>query len=149
MFARHKLLGSVFIPLFLGLFCFTFAPAARAGNWNEETKLIFNAPVEIPGRVLLPGTYWFQLLDSSSNRNVVQIFNKNETRLIDTVMTVPAYRLRPTGHTVVTFAERPVDNPEAIRTWFYPGMNYGQRFIYPHTNSELAMKDSSKMTSHG
>ncbi len=149
MFTRHKVIGSVFLPLFLGFLCIAFAPTARAGNWNEETKMVFSAPVEIPGRVLLPGTYTFQLLGGSSNRNIVQIFNKNGTRLIETVMTIPAYRMRPTSRTVVTFAERPTDTPEAIRTWFYPGMNYGQRFLYPHTRSELAMKDSSNLTAHG
>jgi hypothetical protein len=97
----------------------------------------------------LPGTYTFQLLDAAGNRNVVQIFNKNETRLIDTVMTIPAYRMQPTGHTVVTFAERPTNTPEAIRTWFYPGMNYGQRFVYPHARNYLAMKDSTTSNARG
>ncbi|HEX4946625.1 MAG TPA: hypothetical protein VFZ34_08185 [Blastocatellia bacterium] len=30
----------------------------------------------------------------------------------------------------MTFSEREVGSPEAIRSWFYPGMNYGQQFVY-------------------
>src|SRR5215472_5344987 len=55
----------------------TMSPAV-ADEWNKETKLTFSAPVEIPGKVLDPGKYVFRLLDSSSDRNIVQIFSEDE-----------------------------------------------------------------------
>jgi hypothetical protein len=38
-----------------------FLPAARAGEANQKTKLVFSQPVGIPGAVLPAGTYWFIL----------------------------------------------------------------------------------------
>jgi hypothetical protein len=31
----------------------------------------------------------------------------------------------------MTFRERPAGEPEALRAWFYPGMNWGDEFVYP------------------
>src|SRR4030095_7261367 len=48
-----------------------------------------------------------------------------------TILAIPNYRLRATDKTVMTFAERAVGEPQAIRAWFYPGDNSGQEFVYP------------------
>jgi LPXTG-motif cell wall-anchored protein len=87
--------------------------------------------VEIPGRILPAGTYTFQLLDSPSDRHIVQIFNADGTQIIATILAINDYRLRPTGDTVMKFSERPGDSPEALRAWFFPGDNFGQEFVYP------------------
>jgi hypothetical protein len=116
-----------------------FAPLAPADEWNKETKLTFSAPIEVPGRVLPAGTYEFKLLDSPSDRNIVQIFNAGQTQLLDTVLAIPDQRMRATGKTVVQFAERPANSPEAIKAWFYPGSQTGLMFVYPHDRAaELA-----------
>jgi hypothetical protein len=100
-----------------------------------QKTVTFSAPVEIPGQVLMAGTYVFKLLDSPSNRTIVQIFNKDQTKLFATVLAIPDYRLKPTGKTVITFDERPAGSPEAIKAWFYPGDEYGQEFVYPKTRA--------------
>lgn len=110
---------------------------AKADEWNQKTVVTFSGPVEIPGvhvagwGVLPAGTYVFKLLDSQSDRHIVQIFNKDETTIYATILAIPNYRLTPTSKTVITFSERPAGQPEALRAWFYPGMNYGQEFVYP------------------
>ena len=39
----------------------------------------------------------------------------------------------------MTFRERPVGQPEALRAWFYPGRNWGEEFVYPKARAiELA-----------
>src|ERR1035441_1302094 len=58
-----------------------FSPAAKADPWNKKTTVTFSGPVEIPGvhlagwGVLPAGTYVFKILDSQSDRHIVQIFN--------------------------------------------------------------------------
>jgi len=106
------------------------APGARADGWNKSTVMTFSDPVEIPGQILPAGTYTFKLLESPSDRHIVQIFNADGTHIIATVLAINNYRLQPTGHTVVSFAERSGDNPEALKAWFYPGDNFGQEFVY-------------------
>jgi hypothetical protein len=109
--------------------------AAKADDWNKETSLTFNKPVEIPGMVLAPGTYIFKLLDSPADRSVVQIFNADESHLYKNVLAIPAYRLETTDTPAVTFEERSKGTPEAVKDWFYPGDNYGQEFVYPEIHT--------------
>ncbi len=125
----HKLQIAMFCLVALAT---VFVPRnANADVWNKATKLTFTEPVQVGGTVLQSGTYWFQLMDSPSNRNIVQIWNADRSRLINTVMAIPNYRLRPTGHTVIKFDETPQGTPEAVKAWFYPGDNFGQEFVYP------------------
>jgi hypothetical protein len=111
----------------------TVSPAV-ADEWNKETKLTFSVPVEVPGKVLDPGKYVFRLLDSSSDRNIVQIFSEDDEgnqKLITTLLAVPDYRLNTPDKTIVQFEERKAGSPEAIKSWFYPGDNAGWHFVYP------------------
>jgi hypothetical protein len=122
----------------------TLPTAVMADEWNKATQLTFNEPVEVPGTVLAPGTYWFTLAESDSDRNVVEIWNADRTRLIRTILAIPDYRLRPAGKTVVHFDERPSDAPEAIHSWFYPGDNYGEEFVYPKSRATQLAKQTNR-----
>jgi hypothetical protein len=104
--------------------------AAKADDWNKETVMTFNKPIEVPGMVLGPGSYDFRLLDSVSDRNVVQILNADGSHLYENVLAIPAYRAQASDKTVVTFEERAQGSPQAIATWFFPGDNYGEEFVY-------------------
>jgi hypothetical protein len=99
------------------------SPLVRADDWDQRTVVSFSAPVEVPGQVLLPGTYVFKLADSSADRNIVQVFNKDENHLYGTFLAIPDYRVKPADKTIITFDERPVGSPEAVKSWFYPGEN--------------------------
>jgi hypothetical protein len=103
---------------------------AKADTWNKATKLTFSQPVEVSGTVLQSGTYWFQLMDSPANRNIVQVWNADHTKLIRTILAIPSYRMNPAGETMVRFDERPTGTPQAIKSWYYPGDNFGQQFVY-------------------
>lgn len=126
------------------VFVMTLTTAGMADEWNKATKLTFSEPVEVPGMVLVAGTYWFTLADNDTDRNVVQIWNSDRTHLITTILAIPDYRLRPTGKTVVHFEERPSDAPEAIHSWFYPGDNYGEEFVYPKPRATQLAKQTNR-----
>lgn len=121
------------------------ATNAKADEWNRKTVVNFSGPVETPGvhlagwSVLPAGTYVFKILDSQSDRHIVQIFNQDETVVYATALAIPNYRLKATDKTVITFSERPAGEPEALRAWFYPGKNWGEEFVYPKAKAlELA-----------
>jgi len=127
-----------------------FSPAAKADDWNRKTKITFSGPVEIPGvhlkgwAVLPAGTYVFKIMDSSSERHIVQIFSADEKTIYATILAIPNYRLKTTDKTVMTFRERPAGEPEALRAWFYPGRNYGEEFVYPKARAvELAKTNNT------
>lgn len=117
--------------LLLGGIALVGVLAAQAQPANKLTKVTFNQPVEVPGQVLPAGSYTFTIHDSIGSRNIVQIWNEDKTQLITTILAIHNYRLTPTGETVMMFAERPADTPQALKAWFYPGHNYGVEFVYP------------------
>ena len=119
----------------LGVLGAALAPSARADEWNKKTIMTVNESIQVPNKVLPPGKYVMKLLDSPSNRHIVQIFNADETHLETTVLAIPNYRLEPTGKTVFTFWETPPGQPKALRAWFYPGDNFGQEFAYPKSEA--------------
>lgn len=105
---------------------------AKADDRNKETDVTLNAPLEVPGRILPPGNYVFQLAGSESGRNIVQIFNEDKTQTIATVAAIPAYRLEPSDSTLITReVEEPAGRPEALSRWFFAGDLRGVAFVYP------------------
>ena len=105
----------------------------------EQEVLTVSDTVQVTDTVLPPGQYVLKLLDSQSDRHVVQIFNGDETHIIDTVLAVPAQRLQPTGNSEFTFWETPPGSARALRRWYYPGDNFGQEFPYPKHLQQVAM----------
>lgn len=117
--------------LFLGALLYAAVPPrAKANEWNKETIVTFSEPVELPGVVLQAGTYVFKLMDSPSDRDIVQVFNQDGSRIYATIMAVPDCRLEPSSKTVITLEERAKNSPEAIKEWFYPGDLTGVEFVY-------------------
>lgn len=114
-----------------------FAVRAQADQWDKKTYLTVSEPIQVQERLLQPGTYVLKLLESSSNRHVVQIFNSDQSHIIDTVMAIPNYRLQPTGKSQFSFYETPAGTARALHAWFYPGDNFGQEFLYPKHNIVL------------
>ena len=141
-----KLLKAATAVSCMALMSAILAPNAKADDWNRKTTITFSGPVEIPGvhltgwGVLPAGTYVFKILDSQSDRHIVQIFNQDETMIYATILAIPNYRLKATDKTVVTFTERPAGEPEALRAWFYPGRNWGEEFVYPKARAMTLAK---------
>jgi len=112
---------------------------ASANQWDKRTIVTFSQPFELPGIVLSAGQYVFKLADLASDRNVVQVFNAEETEIYASILAIPNYRLTPTEKTVLLFEERPANRPQAIHAWFYPGYTFGHEFVYPKVEArELA-----------
>lgn len=135
-----KTLKIVALLVLLAALCSPLALPLRADDWTKLTRVTFSAPVEIPGQVLPAGMYVLKLLDSPSDRNIVQIYNADQTKLYATILAIPDYRLKPADKTVITFAERASNAPPAIQAWFYPGDNFGQEFVYPKTRAAQLAK---------
>ena len=119
------------IAFFVVLSFGVFLPSARADEYNEETKLTFNEPVEVPGVVLPAGTYWFVLADSPTCRNIMQIYSADRSKLYATLITVSAYREQPQDLTEIRFAERRHHRAPALLQMYYPSFQLGHEFLYP------------------
>jgi hypothetical protein len=139
-----KMLGSA---LCLFVLCVLVVPTAMADDWNRETVITFSGPVEVPGvgaQTLPAGTYVFKILDSLSDRHIVQVFSQDKTHLFTTILAMPNYRLKATDKTVITFRERPAGQPEALRAWFYPGHQWGDEFVYAKPRAVELAKETNE-----
>ena len=114
-------------------------PAARASEANQATQVTFSQPIQIPGRVLPAGTYWFILPDNITDHNQVRIYNADRTVFYGTILTISAERSRATDNSAFTFTAYGSTEPQALITWFYPGETTGHEFLYPkQVSKELA-----------
>jgi hypothetical protein len=109
-------------------FTTTLAPFAKADEWDKKTVITIHQPIQVQAKILEPGQNVMKLLNSSSDRHVLQIFNADETKLELTIFATPAYRVEPTADTRLTFSEMQDGQPPALRSWFYPGDNSGLEF---------------------
>src|SRR3954466_14825048 len=114
---------------------------AQTGPRNQDTFFTFSQPVELPNKTLPAGTYFFQLMDSESNRHIVKVMSQDRKELYATLMAIPFYSNdRPSDDPQVRFMETPASasasngtaaGTNAIKIWFYPGNSVGHEFIYP------------------
>ena len=133
----------------LVLACAVFLPSARAGEWNAMTRMTFNTPVEIPGRVLPAGTYLFVLENNQSDRNIVRIYNADQSKLYANLMTIPTHRPKSTNHTEVEFVVRSQQKPEALFKWYYPGRLTGYEFLYSTRHEKEFNRDGKRYVTAG
>lgn len=88
-----KLFKVVTRVLFVVVLCVLAVPRATADENNKKTKVTFTEPVEVPGMILPAGKYTFALMDSLSDRNIVQIWNEDQTKILATILAINNYRL--------------------------------------------------------
>jgi hypothetical protein len=106
-------------------------PAARADEANQAIKVTFSQAVQIPGRILPAGTYWFILPENVQEHDEVFIYSGDRTTFYGIFLVDSAERLNPTDEPAFTFTERNSAQPQAILAWFYPGRTDGHEFLYP------------------
>src|SRR5215212_11384234 len=122
---------------------------AQTGPRNQDTFFTFSQAVELPTKTLPAGTYFFQLMDSESNRHIVKVMSQDRKELFATLMAIPYYTNdRPSDDPQVRFLETAANassgnsgsaaagtGTNAIKIWFYPGNSVGHEFIYPRSQA--------------
>jgi hypothetical protein len=112
-------------------------PPAHADEWNKLTYVTFSQPVQLPNVTLPAGTYTIKLADIWSDRNVVQVYSKDRSKIYGTFLAISDKRLEPTGQPVIMFKESAKGTPRAIQAFFYPGDTYGKAFVYPRHEAQM------------
>lgn len=122
----------------------TAGVAAAQSPADRTTFVTFSGPVSLPGMTLPAGTYTFRLADSQTDRHIVQIFNREGTKLFTTLLAVPAQRPEPEGDPVITFKETPADRPPAVHFWYYAGEKDGNELVYPKAQALMIAQSSGE-----
>ena len=140
-----------FAALALSLMGGVLAPAVKADEWNKKTNITINQPIKVQDTVLPAGSYVIKLLDSPSDRYIVQIFNAEENHLITTVFAVPVLKSHAPDSSEFKFYESESGQPAALHTWFYPGESTGYEFRAGREGvaPELSIADATSSTNVG
>ena len=116
----------------LGVCAACFTPAMKGNNHDKETYLTITQPVQVQKTVLQPGRYVFKLTEADSNHDVVSIYRADGMHLEGIVIGSSAYRNNAADKTAFTFSQREGDQPSMLKSWFYPGDNFGVEFAVPN-----------------
>jgi hypothetical protein len=142
-----KLLKGIGTGLCVTVLCLVATPKAKAGEQDSKTVVNFAVPVEVPGvgaQTLPAGTYLFKALDSSPDRDIIQISNQDGTHVFATFLGVPNSRLKAPDLITVMFSNRPAADPQALKAWFYPGRMWGDQIVYEKTRATQLAKETNE-----
>lgn len=153
----YKQFGAMLGGLILAVGLLVTTGNAGVGTPNQITRFTFSQPVEVPGRILPAGTYWFQLLgdNTTAERNEILIYNSDRTQLITSVQSIPADHVTDVYETEVKLTQPSDGSPAAMLDWFYPYDSIGHEFYYSPTERDRLLEQqpftakAELSTSHG
>lgn len=113
-----------------------FATPTAQSVVNEPVHFTFDGPVTLPGQTLPAGKYEFRVMNSSADRQIVEVYSA-DGRKIGAFGAIAASRPDAPEKPEVRFLETPANMPQAIATWWYPGITRGHEFLYPKEQAEV------------
>jgi hypothetical protein len=128
----HFLNAVLFTAMAFGSFAQDYWPP----QWNKKSILKVERQVELPGIVLVPGTYVVRLHENGEKRSLVQVLDRSETQVLATILAVPDHRVRPEGDVEFTYHEARGSKPRAVRAWYYTSDVVGLEFVYPKARAK-------------
>ena len=142
--ARVTLIVTALVIALVSVFAGT---TAAQTDTRDRTFLTFSGAVEMPGVTLPAGTYVFKLADTPS-RNVVEVWDREEKKMIGHWLFVQAQRPDVSQDTVVMFKETAAGQTPAVHFWYYPGERIGKEFVYPKSQAlKIAARTNERVLS--
>jgi hypothetical protein len=131
----------------LGLLAGFLSNPLKADDFNKETIVKIDNPMQVANVVLAPGKYDFQLAQTQTPQPVVYIRDANDYHLVATVFGNAAYRPVPHGKAGWTFYPSQPGQVAALKTWYFAGENDGIQFRdYKAPAATLAKNPGSNST---
>ena len=130
------------------------AAPARADESDKLTYLTFSKSVQLPGVTLPAGRYRFQLADTQESRRVIKVQSEDGKKQLAMLLTMSNQLRDIPKDAVVMFSETAQGQPDAVKSWNYPGERIGYEFIYPRaqalviahqTHQPVLAKDGDKI----
>lgn len=117
------------------------ATTVVAQSERENSTFAITEPIEVGAFTLQPGTYLIKVVMLTSNRNMIQVSNVEQTKVFANVLATP-HPIRPNE---VNASTRYVYYPavpgqmRVLRSWFARDTSNGQDIVYPKKRAmELA-----------
>ena len=135
-----KIVKKIVIAAVFAVLVTTSVQALRASEADWSTIVTIDRQMEVPGVVLAPGSYLFQVLPNTGSRDIVLIYSADKKKLFGMIRGVPAYRVITSVEPTFNFEERADGAPQALQSWFYPDNHSGVQFLYHHTKNVQTTK---------
>jgi hypothetical protein len=118
----------------MALFIGVSAPLKADPMGDSKVVVTFDRPVEVPGKVLPPGSYVFKSLN---NDELVQVFSSDEKQLFATLLVIPEDRPAQDADfdCFVQLTKTRADAPQEVEGFFLPGRATGFQVVYPENHS--------------
>ena len=142
-----KLLKGIGTTLCLVVICLLVAPKMKANEQPNSGVVTFGVPVEVPGvgaQILPAGNYLFKALESTPDRDVIQISSPDGSHVFTTMLGVPNSRLKAPDLITVVFTDRPAADPLALKAWYCPGRTWGDTIVYEKPRAIQLAKESNE-----
>jgi len=142
-----KLLKGMGIAVCLVVLCLVVAPNTKADEQASNAVVTFTAPVEVPGvgaQILPAGTYRFTNLESTPDRNIIQISSPDGSHVFTTMLGVPNPHLKAPDSITVMFSNRPAADPLALKAWYCPGCTSGDQIVYEQPRATQLAKEANE-----
>lgn len=103
---------------------------AHARSLGPRSNLVsVTRPVALPGVVLDPGEYVFEVLTAGGGSVVRVSTSAGNTKYLGITLRAERPRNIPAGVSI-TLGEAPAGQPQPIRAWFPEGLDEGHQFLY-------------------
>ena len=130
------------VLLVCGLFGALLVPGARADGGDLRIIVNVKDAVQIPGRLLLPGTYVWQFADLDHQFLEISTTDGTSTTPLGFFHMVPIGRREPAEELRLDLTPALPGVPQRITDFFYPGLYQGYRFQYGRSASAFTAEKS-------
>src|SRR5512140_2584291 len=139
--------------LAVGAFALLFAAPAAFAQINEISPLPVTEPIDVGGTILQPGNYVIRLAPRDVNRNIVQVLNADQTKVIASLLTIPHQSAPGEEKANTTFVFFPAGDGSmrALRTWYAADAvsEGGHDIVYEQTRAtQLAKLPNAPVVAH-
>ncbi len=118
---------------------------AQGGAVQRDTSLAVSEPTQVGPLLLDPGIYTLRVHDYKGEKVQVTILRDSDKKTMGTATATRARRNldsheasdNQTHFTYTTYNGHP-----AVSTWYYPGDEWGEQFVYSGQASEMTMSQS-------
>jgi hypothetical protein len=120
----------------IGLAASLAAPAMRADDSVRQATVTIQSPEQVPGSVLPAGTYVFKQTGMQSGWAIVQIYSKDGSALVTTILAYPNAQVASDGQNCVVYPAIASGSVRAVEGIVFAGDSTVEQFAYPRATAD-------------
>jgi hypothetical protein len=107
------------------------ASVTRADDSAKQATVTLQSPEQVPGSVLPAGTYMFRQTGMRSGWAIIQIYNRDGSALVTTILAYPNPKVASNGQNVIVYPANGSSSIPAIEGVVFSGDSTVEQLAYP------------------